>query len=181
MSRLFRHRPEPPATGSRWEPIPLAAPVLRIPVGEGELAFAALGALTERSALLLATTGLRVLVNGLPLLGGLKVLDHRDELASGGARFIYSDESLPEITTYSAEAGRREIRCSLCRGVLEEGTAVVRCPRCGRLFHQADSSPEAPERHCYTYAEHCRHCGHPTSLAGELLWSPDQEELDGGI
>jgi hypothetical protein len=181
MSRLFRHRSEVPVTGSRWEPVSLAVPVFRMPIGEGEIAIAVLGALTERSALLLATTGLRVLVNGLPILGGLKVLDHRDEFASEGGRFIYSDESIPEVTTYAAEAGRREIRCSLCRGVLEEGTAVVRCPRCGRLFHQADSSPETPERHCYTYSQFCRHCGHPTALSGALLWSPDQEEHDGGI
>ena len=180
MSRVFRRRGEAPAAASRWEAIPLVTPILRLPIGGGEMILPRIGTTTEGAVGLLASPGLRVLVNGLPLLGGMKVLDHRDEILAGGEQFVFSEESPPEITSFREGAGQREIRCSLCRGVFREGVAIVRCPGCGRLFHHVDAGPEGAERHCWTYSDRCRHCGHPTAMTGETLWSPEQEERDAG-
>jgi hypothetical protein len=180
MSRLFREqRAELPGLGPRWDVIALGTSTLRLLVGErGVIVFARFGGGTDLSVALLAQPDLSVLVNGVPIAGGLKILEHRDEIAVAGDRFLYSEESLPEITSFQAEPGARPLRCSLCRGSIEDGMTVVRCPRCLRLFHQSDAGPDAPERHCWTYSERCRHCGHPTGMTGESLWSPEKENDD---
>jgi hypothetical protein len=177
---LFRQqRAETAGAGPRWEAVSLGAPVVRLSIGEGErIALARFGGGTDVSVALVAQPDLSVFVNGVRIAGGLKILEHRDEIAVAGERFLYSEESLPEITSFQAEPGARLLRCSLCRGLIGDGMTVVRCPRCLRLFHQNDAGPDAPERHCWTYSERCRHCGHPTGLLGESLWSPEKENDD---
>jgi hypothetical protein len=178
MSSLWQKQGESALSGSRWKQIPLGASVLRVPVGSGEILITRTGGGTEIATALLASSGPRLAVNGLPVLGRLKVLEHRDEITADGALFVFSEESLPEVFDFRPEPDGRALRCSLCRGAIEEGMAVVRCPRCGRLFHQSNGGSEGRQRHCWTYSERCRHCGHPTALSEESLWSPENEEND---
>jgi hypothetical protein len=212
MSSLWRQAQRAAGTRPGWERIPWQSSPLRLPVAACELLLARFGAGNEAAVALLASPGSGACVNGLPLLGGLKVLSHRDEIVAGGERFVFSEESLPQVTVFHArrketssrrskaespdsiggdsgakrgsgaksnsEPGQREARCSLCRGAIQEGMAIVECPRCMRLFHQIDAGPDGPEKHCWTYSEKCRHCEHPTALSGEVLWSPEQEGRD---
>jgi hypothetical protein len=178
MSSLWQHQGESAPVGSRWKRIPLGSSILRVPWGGGELLVARFGGGNEPGAALLTSPGLRIAVNGLPVLGGLKVLDHRDEIIAGSARFVFSDESLPEVIEFRPGSDQRELRCSLCRGAIQQGMAVVCCPRCGRLFHQINGGSDGPERHCWTYSDRCRNCGHPTALSEGALWAPESEEND---
>ena len=126
---------------------------------------------------LVAPVHVRVWVNGQPMIGGLRVLTHRDELLlAEGERVYYSAESRPTIEPYSASAEGRPVRCPVCRDHLVEGVAAVRCPGCGRWFHQIDKAPGQPGRPCWTYADKCRFCGHPTTLSGEDVWRPEEEK-----
>jgi hypothetical protein len=178
MSSLWQWQDESAPAGSRWKRIPLGSSLFRITDVSSQILITRFGESTEFAIALVAARGSRLAVNGLPVLGGLKVLDHRDEITADGVRFVFSGESLPEVTALHAEPGGRELRCSLCRGAIQDGMSVVRCPRCGRLFHQIDGGSESPEKYCWTYSERCRHCGHPTALSEASLWSPDDEEND---
>ena len=180
MSRLFlQQRADVAGAAARGVAVSFETPVQRIRLGEREgIVLARFGGGTDFSVALLAKLDLNVLVNGVPIAGGLRILEHRDEIVVGGSRLLYSEESVPEITTAQAGPGARPLRCSLCRGTIENGMTIVRCPRCLRLFHQSDAGPDAPERHCWTYSERCRHCGHPTAMTGESLWSPEKENDD---
>jgi uncharacterized C2H2 Zn-finger protein len=178
MSSLWQRQGDSGAGGSRWKRIALGASILRVSVGDGEILLTRFGGGTEIATALLAATGSRLAVNGLPVLSGLKVLEHRDEITASGARFVFSEESLPEVFEFHPEPLERELRCSLCRGAIQDGMTVVRCPRCGRLFHQTSAGSQGPERHCWTYSERCRHCEHPTALSEECLWSPENEDDD---
>src|SRR5262245_41644492 len=114
--------------------------------------------------------GVRARVNGEPVLGGLRLLEHRDEVLIGATRLVFSGEATPAVTTLRLGEGERVPVCPVCRGPVRDGTAAVQCPGCGRWSHQLDAKP------CWTYAPACRFCGHPTSLDGEAAWRPDREE-----
>jgi hypothetical protein len=178
MSSLWQRQDESAPAHSRWKRIPLGSSPFHVSDLGSEIFIARFGESTDIATTLLASPGLRLAVNGLPVLGGLKVLDHRDEITADGKRFVFSGESLPEVCAFHPEPGGRELRCSLCRGVIQDDMAVVRCPRCGRLFHQIDCGSEKTEKHCWTYSDRCRHCGHPTALSEDALWSPENEEND---
>jgi hypothetical protein len=178
MNSLWQRQGKSAPGDSRWKRIPLSASLFRIADGSSQILIMKFGENTEVATALLAAPGSRLAVNGLPVLGGLKLLDHSDEITADGVRFVFSGESLPEVTALHLETGGRELRCSLCRGVIQDGMSVVCCPRCGRLFHQIDGGSESTEKHCWTYSDRCRHCGHPTALSEEALWSPEDEEVD---
>jgi hypothetical protein len=177
MSHLFRQRRDRPGNRQEFELISLGQFARRVAtVEDGALVIAPFGAPTEGAFALLVTPGAHAFVNGKILLGRLKVLEHRDEIISGGESLFYSQESLPEIETYRPEPGRGALRCSLCRGAFQEGMAVVRCPRCGRLYHEIGAETGGHERRCWSYRATCGHCGHPTALSGESLWHPEAED-----
>jgi len=115
-------------------------------------------------------------VNGNTIIG-LKVLDHRDEIHIAGRRWYYSSESQPRRAIFQLDPNTRRPRCVVCRVPIEDGDTIVACPRCGRLYHQLEAGDERPDKPCYTYRDRCL-CGHATSLDGEGLWRPDEEERD---
>jgi hypothetical protein len=52
---------------------------------------------------------------------------------------------------------------------IEAGSAVVKCPNCGVVYHQSE------ERPCWTYADSCSMCARKTDLDAGFQWTPDGE------
>ena len=129
----------------------------------------ALLALPRRGAVLLARPGVWVRVNGEPVLGGMRLLEHKDEVLAGEARCVFSQQSVPVVVAFSPAEGARPPTCPVCRGVVGPSLSV-QCPGCGRWFHQEGA------RACWTYAAACRFCNHPTAFDDEAAWRPDREE-----
>lgn len=124
---------------------------------------------------LLVRSGAVAFVNGVPVLGGLQVLEHRDELLVAGVRAFYSVESKVEPTTYQVADGR-VVKCVLCRTPFVSGQdTIVKCPQCGRCYHHMEADADRPAKLCWTFRETCL-CGHPTRLSDEPLWRPDVED-----
>ena len=131
---------------------------------------------SEGGVALLVRCGLRALVNGQPVLGGLRILAHKDEILLGRSRLFFSAEAVPILARFRREAGARAPTCPTCRGPLQDGEEAVQCPGCRRWYHQLGASGDAKAKPCWTYAPTCRFCTHPTSLDGEPVWRPEQEE-----
>jgi hypothetical protein len=111
---------------------------------------------------LLLAGGSAVRINGRAPLGGLAVLNDRDEISwPDGTRGYFSTETPVAIERYP---GPDTVKCPSCYEDIEEGQPAVRCP-CGVWYHQG-------ERLCFTHYETCRVCGRPTKLDGEPAWSP---------
>jgi hypothetical protein len=108
-----------------------------------------------------------VRVNGLPVLGALRVLRDRDEIVIAGCgRFFFSSERLARVEPFPGSD--RDAYCPRCKDILPYGTASVRCPGSGIWHHQS------ADRACWTYAETCAcGCGRPTDLGAGLQWTPD--------
>src|SRR5262249_41613730 len=104
-------------------------------VGLPGVGFLRLGG-AERGAALLMREGVWARVNGAPVLGGLRVLDHRDEVLVGDARAFFSAEATPGVLAFRAAEGSRSPTCPTCRGPVRDGSAAVECPGCGRWYHQ---------------------------------------------
>ena len=121
-------------------------------------------------AVLLVRDGVRVRVNGEPVPGGVRVLDHRDEILVGGDRLLFSAQTAPLVTAFASEPDQRLPVCAVCRGPVREGMRAVACPGCGRWFHQLDDKP------CWTYAPTCRFCQHPTPLDEAATWRPGGDD-----
>jgi hypothetical protein len=130
----------------------------------------------ERGALLMARPGLWVRVNGLPVLGCLHVLEHKDEILVASQRFYFSLETKPVIATYHIPEGSRAAICPICRGPIKDGSTAVQCPACSRWYHQIDATEGRQAKPCWTYAPTCRFCSHPTAFDAEASWRPDLEE-----
>jgi hypothetical protein len=108
-----------------------------------------------------------LLINGMPLYAGVRLLRDRDEIiAADGSPRYFSTERRAAIETFASPG--RPVRCPRCRRPLEPGQLVVRCPRpaCGLAHHQLPESP------CFTYAEHCAGCQHPSNLSDGYQWTP---------
>ena len=142
-----------------------------------------LGAITEpvlarsvtargvESRTLLEPASAAVRVNGAPLPIGLRTLADRDAISvvhSGVRHLVYlSLERRAEIVPFPAD--RPETCCIRCKLPLLAGTPAVRCPspNCAMWSHQSADQP------CWTYADSCAHCGHPTDFDAGLQWSPE--------
>ena len=169
MSSLWR-----PAPDAGWQPVSLASREFDFLGGEARLVLFGQGA--EGGAALLVRPGAHVRVNGLPVAGGLRILEHRDEVLVGGHLWYFSAESRPVCTVFQLPEGQRRPTCPVCRGPVREGEQAVQCPGCGRWFHQLAAAEGQRARNCWTYAATSRFCKHPTSLSGEPVWRPELEE-----
>jgi hypothetical protein len=175
--------------GSIWAEIPgqgwkacavpnTTAPGRAAPPAEG-IGWLAFRAGAEAGVALLVRTGVLVRVNGQPVVAGLRLLEHQDEILVRGARFFFSAESTPVQVAFRLEAGARAPTCPVCRGAIWDGDQAVQCPGCTRWFHQLDAAGTRRAKHCWTYAARCRFCNHPTSLSGEPGWTPETEQSNG--
>ncbi len=124
---------------------------------------------------LIAKAETPVLVNGAPVIGGLRILRHKDEMLSGSQRMFFSAEAQPVMQIYEPEESGRPVRCPVCRSELRAGDSIVRCPGCQRAYHQAADAGESAAKRCWTYAAECRFCQHPTSMSGRPSWRPDED------
>jgi hypothetical protein len=168
MSSLFQEIP-----GAAWQEMPLAGD---LDLYKGCVRIVRFGEGAEGGIALLARSGVHVRINGLPVLGGIALLQHRDEILIRAERFYLSAETRPVVTTFQLESSSRRPTCPVCRGAVGDGEQAVRCPGCGRWFHQIEASESRKARSCWTYAATCRFCQHPTSLSGEAAWRPEQED-----
>jgi hypothetical protein len=161
-----------------WRAVPLlAGRVLRgEELGLPGIALYGLPQGAERGALLMARPGVWVRVNGLPLLGGVRVLDHKDEILAADGRLYFSLEMTPTLTTFHVPEDGRSPTCPICRGPIKDGMAAVQCPGCGRWFHQAEAADGRAAKPCWTYAPTCRFCAHPTAFDTGAAWRPDRED-----
>lgn len=114
---------------------------------------------------LLAASGTDVWVNGIPLVGGLRVLDDRDHIRIGDdGRFFFSTEDLARVDPMPG--ADKAMVCPRCRQPIERGTAAVRCPQCALWHHQSSELP------CWTYSPTCALCPQPTALDAGFQWTP---------
>jgi hypothetical protein len=107
-----------------------------------------------------------VRVNGFAPVAGMRVLQDRDEIRIGGAQpLFFSAETLAHIEEFPG--AERAVFCGRCRQPMKKGEPAVRCPGCGIWYHQTESLP------CWTYAETCGFCPHPTALDAGFGWIPE--------
>ena len=135
------------------------------------------GSGSESGTAILAPLEVAIWVNGETVLGGLKVLRHRDEILVGSELYCYSAQSRPVVSAFALAEGERRPRCGVCRMAIEDGQAAVACPQCGRIYHQLEAAGEQGAKLCWTYKPACL-CGHPTGLGEDDAWRPDKEEFD---
>lgn len=120
---------------------------------------------------ILAAAGCGVRVNGVPLVLGLRVLDHRDEILLPAAtpgepcRFYFSTERLARVEPFPAPNG--PATCARCKQPINPGDPAVQCPSCGVWHHQSEKWP------CWTYSDRCARCDTPTDLDGDYRWTPE--------
>mgnify|MGYP001393648662 CR=1 FL=1 len=156
-----------------WPPAPVAGDDAAEPGPEGTTRFpptraALMHAQTPEGArwVVLAGAPRAALVNGLPVLAGVRTLGDRDELRiEGRPSMFFSTERIAELSTFPGHAQR--LSCPRCREPIDAGTPAVRCPHCDVWHH------ERPDRSCWTYSAQCATCGHPTALDAGLTWTPE--------
>jgi hypothetical protein len=129
-----------------------AIPVGALPVALGGVTVWRCG----EAHLLFAPPHAPALVNGRPVVAGIRVLAHRDQIQLGSAAWWFAAEDPPRVQPFPGGAGGV---CPRCRRPVEAGAAAVRCG-CGNWFHEEDGWP------CYTYAPQCPVCKRATALGG---------------
>jgi len=115
---------------------------------------------------LIVKPGASVHVNGLPVLAGIRVASHRDEIRVEHQAPLYFSTETP-ATVEAFPGGPRPVHCPRCKLAIGAGAPAVRCPNCGVWHHQLEDRP------CYTYAGGCAACGAPTALDGGYQWVPE--------
>jgi hypothetical protein len=104
-------------------------------------------------------------VNGVPLVGGLRVLSDRDEIRVAGVEsWFFSTEELARVEPMPLPG--KPIVCPRCRQHIDRDVLAVKCPACGLWHHQSDDLP------CWTYAPTCALCPQPTPLDAGFQWTP---------
>ena len=128
-------------------------------------------AVVERTAagepVVIVPFGTAIAINGVPLVNGIHLLEHKDEISTADGTLIYfSAEAVPKATSFPGP----KANCGRCRTEIPTGAAAVQCA-CGVWYHQADPP-------CFEYGDKpaCVACGRPTRLDGSSLWSPDAQE-----
>ncbi len=115
---------------------------------------------------LLLREGTDLRVNGMPVLGGLRVLRDRDEIAVGGSRLYFSTERLARVDPFPG-IEERVVACPRCKQPIQPHTPSVRCPGCGLWHHQTEDLP------CWTYSAVCSMCNQKTDLDAGFSWTPE--------
>ena len=106
-------------------------------------------------------------VNGMALRTGIRILADRDEIVVGDRVSIYfSTEELAAVESLP-ETGNEPF-CPRCKQRISSHSPVVRCPKCGVFYHQSQDLP------CWTYADVCALCPHPTALDVGYQWTPEK-------
>jgi len=125
-----------------------------------------------------AGTGARVTVNGYPPLG-LTLLEDRDEIVirrertGDFARFVFGELEAAHVVRFAeAPAACGDDRCARCRKRLQSGDAAVRCPVCGRWYHEGPLASGA-RRECFSYDPLCGGC---LTARAAMSWSPGGDE-----
>src|SRR5262245_34884274 len=108
MSNLWRQ-----AAGAAWALLALEEVATHV---SGATPFVRFGKGPDGGVALLAGAGVEVRANGLPVLGGLRILEHRDELLIDGQRYYFSAQSTPVVMPFRLEEGARRPTCPVCRG-----------------------------------------------------------------
>jgi hypothetical protein len=116
---------------------------------------------------LVASRNSDIRVNGRAVLAGLRVLADRDEIRNGGIQYFFSSETLATIE--ELPSSERPVFCGRCRQQIAAGSPAVCCPGCGVWYNQSTDLP------CFTYADKCTFCGHPTTLDSAFSWAPEEE------
>ncbi len=116
--------------------------------------------------ILLGGGGRTVWINGLPLTGGIRVLEDRDEIRidETGSLF-FSSEVRAVIEPFPG--GDDPVHCARCKSAIEQGTPAVRCPAC-EIFHH-----ESEERPCWRYRDFCSTCDQITDLDAGFRFTPE--------
>lgn len=115
--------------------------------------------------LLIAPLHEPIAVNGLPLIGGVRLLDDRDEIRlPDGWSCFFSDEEPARMDPMPA--AEKPMNCPRCRQAIAPGSPAVRCPSCGIWHHQQEGLE------CWTYSAACALCPQPTALNGGYRWTP---------
>lgn len=173
MSRLWYQ-----AESGTWQTLALAELRSVLPAeafADGGIELVPFGQGSERGVALVTAGTANVMAGGQPVVGGLRVLENKDEILVGFLRLYFSTESTPELMPFVLPAGARRPKCAVCRFPLEDAQPSVKCPQCGRVYHQIPAEGEQPAKPCWTYRPQCL-CGHPTSLSGEPAWRPEMME-----
>jgi hypothetical protein len=115
---------------------------------------------------ILVTNSRSVLLNGVPLVTGMRVLLDRDEIRAGAAcPIFFSSEELATVVEFPGS--EKPVFCPRCKLEIASGSKAVKCPQCAVWHHQGDDLA------CWTYAQHCALCDQSTELNGRYRWSPD--------
>jgi hypothetical protein len=133
---------------------------------EGAVLLVGHGAGAARRSVLVARVDGAVRVNGLPLVGGLRLLEDRDEIwARGASPVFFSAEELARVEPFPAHEAPKF--CARCKLEVQAESPAVRCPACSVWHHQTEEYP------CWTYARVCALCNQPTDLAAGYRWTPE--------
>lgn len=116
---------------------------------------------------LLTPPSVSILVNGAPVLTGIRVLRNKDEIriAGTGRRFYYSTERLARVETFAGS--ELVVFCPRCKREITKGSEAVRCPQCQIWHHQSEPLD------CWTYSSSCSLCDQPTGLDTGYRWTPE--------
>ena len=113
--------------------------------------------------------------NGVPMVGGLRLLHHGDLLELCGNRLWINGERTATEEPYDPEAHGEGIRCARTKAILHAGEGIVRCPGvarravCGLIYKSA----------AWELNTRCHGCGHdPARAAWEPPQTPETESLD---
>jgi len=123
---------------------------------------------TDAAWYLLAPPTVSVFVNGEAVPLGIRVLRDRDEIrVAGGQPVFFSTEKLIGVEPYAGVAGATCLRCAK---TIERNSPAVRCPGCGRWYHQS------AERGCFTYGDApiCVECGADAVVSDQFQWMPEE-------
>jgi hypothetical protein len=109
----------------------------------------------------------RVLVNGISVPAGLRVLGNRDEIRCPDGRLVvFSDERFAHIEPLPVS--NWPLCCGRCTCEIDPASPAVRCPSCGSWYHEHGDFP------CWTSVPFCQACGQATGLAGDTRWTPEE-------
>jgi hypothetical protein len=149
---------------AQWPPRVMASDsVVR---SAGDVLLVRHGAGAARRWVLLASQDGAVRVNGAPVIGGVRVVEDRDEIWMRGEKPVFfSAEELARVEPFPAEASAKF--CARCKLEVQAGSPAVRCPACSVWYHQSDDYP------CWVYARTCALCDQPTDLAAGFRWTPE--------